>query len=168
MGSGGSESMCSIDDIVRKEMTYKRQMADIRQVVLSFMEPKGWSPMSRGRRAHVSLFGVTNGLHGVIDIETVLLDWDRAPDSLQRESPFTLWCSASLDREGVRLHADTELYWTAPFGDLLGTVVRFLPRAWEMLTGLSEANLVDRWPGPSVDPDPPPDFGPPRSRRAAR
>ena len=156
--------MTTIEDIVEKEQTYKKQMLPIREVVLRFAESKGWSPMSRGRRAHVSIYGAVNGLNGVMDIIMVEDDWDKMPSSLQPDTPFTLWCSASLDRDGVRLCADTVLFWTAPFAILHETTELFLPRAWAMLAQLGHNNLVEKWPGPYEHPDGPPDFGPPQRK----
>jgi hypothetical protein len=154
--------MATIEQIVEKEQTYKEQMLPIREVVLRFAESKGWSLMSRGRRAHVSIYGPVNGLNGVIDIIMVGDDWDKMPSSLQPDTAFTLWAAASLDRDGVRLCADTVLFWTAPFAILPETTEVFLPQAWVMLAQLSHSNLVKEWPGPFEHPDGPPHFGPPQ------
>lgn len=160
------EVMSTMDPILQKEIVYRAQMGDIREAVLRFMEPRGWCLMSRGRRAHVSVYGPVGALalDGVIDIMMEEVDWDKMPEALQEDTSFYLWCSAGLDRDGLRLSADTELFWRAPFALLARTVDMFLPRAWEMLTGLTEANLLQVWPGPSGDPDGPLSFGPPRRR----
>jgi hypothetical protein len=157
-----------MDHILQKEIVYRAQMADVRETVLRFIEPKGWATQSRGRRAHVSVYGPVSGLDGVIDIEMEETDWDKMPESLQPNTPFWLWCSASLDRDGLRLSCDTELFWRAPFVSLVETVDEFLPRAWDMLTNLNQANLLREWPGSAKNPDGPPDFGPPRRRRTPR
>jgi hypothetical protein len=154
-----------IDSILEKEQTYKRQMTPIREIVLKFAEQKNWSPMSRGRKAHVSIHGPVNGLNGVIDIEIERLDWDDMPNSLTPDYPFTLWCSASKDLDGVRFCAETELYWQVSFIDLPTYIPRFLDSAWAMLSDIKENELVPKWPGPSANPDLPPDFGPPRRRK---
>jgi hypothetical protein len=156
--------MTGSSHIFEKEETYKRQMLAVREAVLCFAESKGWSPQSRGRRAHVSIYGSVNGLSGVMDIEMTEVDWNRMPTSLQPDTLFTLWSSAFLDRHGTRYVADTELFWTVPFASLPATVSRFMAEAWEMLTGLNESNLIGEFPGPSQNPDGPPDFGPPRRR----
>ena len=156
--------MATIEEIVEKEQTYKNQIVAIRDTVLRFAKSKGWSPQSRGRRAHVSIYGPVNGLKGVMDIVMTEDDWDKMPKSLQPDTHFVLWCSASLNREGARLAADTELFWTVPFSSLPETVERFIADAWEMLTGLNDSNLLTEFPGRSANPDSPPDFGPPRRR----
>ena len=103
-------------------------------------------------------------MHGVIDIVMTEDDWDVMPKSLQPDTHFVLWCSASLNRDGIRLGADTELFWTVPFSSLPETVERFIVDAWEMLIGLNDSNLLTELPGRSENPDGPPDFGPPRKR----
>ena len=156
--------MATIEKIVEKEQAYKKQMLPVRDTVLRFAKSKGWSPQSRGRRAHVSIYGPVNGLKGVMDIAMTEDDWDVMPKRLRPDTPFVLWCSASLNRDGIRLGADTELFWTVPFSSLPETVERFTVEAWEMLDGLNDSNLLEEFPGRSVDPDSPPDFGPPRKR----
>jgi len=156
--------MTGSNHIFEKEQTYKKQMLAIRETVLCFAESKRWSPQSRGRRAHVSIYGPVNDLNGVMDVVMSEVDWDAMPASLQPDTPFILWCSASQDRDGTRFGADTELFWMAPFASLPSTVDRFMAEAWEMLTGLTESNLIEKFPGPSKNPDGPPDFGPPRRR----
>jgi hypothetical protein len=160
--------MATIEEIAEKEQAYKMQMLAIRDTVLRFAESKGWSPQSRGRRAHVSIYGPVNGLKGVMDIVMRENDWAVMPKSLQPDTPFVLWCSASLNRDGIRLGADTELFWTVPFSSLPETVERFTADAWEMLIGLNDSNLLKKFPGRSVNPDSPPDFGPPRKRGKQR
>jgi hypothetical protein len=154
----------SITDIVRMEERYRDQMSSVRDSVLRFVEPKGWHLFSRGRTAHVSVCGEVNHLDGVIDIQMEEDDWDKKPASLQLDTSFSLSAHASLDRDGKRRFSDTILHWRVPFSILPDTVDRFLPRAWDMLKGLTEANLLDEWPGPSEDPAGPPDFGPPQRR----
>ncbi len=156
--------MATIEKIVEKERTYKKQISAVRDTVLSFAESKGWSPQSRGRRAHVSIYGPVNGLKGVMDIVMKEDDWAVMPESLQPDTDFVLWCSASVNRDGVRLAADTELFWTVPFSALPETVERFIADAWEMLNGLNDSHLLTEFPGRSENPDSPPDFGPPRKR----
>ena len=156
--------MATIEEIAEKEQAYQKQMLAIRDTVLRFAESKGWSPQSRGRRAHVSIYGPVNGLKGVMDIVMTEDNWDVMPKSLQPDTPFVLWCSASLNRDGIRLGADTELFWTVPFSSLPETVERFIVDAWEMLIGLNDSNLLTEFPGRSENPDSPPDFGPPRKR----
>ena len=156
--------MAIIEEIVEKEQAYKKQMLAIRDTVLRFAKSKGWSPQSRGRRAHVSIYGPVNGLKGVMDIVMTEDNWDVMPKSLQPDTPFVLWCSASLNRDGIRLGADTELFWTVPFSSLTETVERFTVDAWEMLIGLNDSNLLKEFPGRSENPDCPPEFGPPRKR----
>jgi hypothetical protein len=160
--------MATIEEIAEKEQAYKMQMLAIRDTVLRFAESKGWSPQSRGRRAHVSIYGPVNGLKGVMDIVMAENNWAVMPKSLQPDTPFVLWCSASLNRDGIRLGADTELFWTVPFSSLPETVERFTADAWEMLIGLNDSNLLKKFPGRSVNPDRPPDFGPPRKRGKQR
>ena len=154
--------MSTVEDIIARQNTYREQMRSVRETVLRFAEARGWSPMSRGRKAHVSICGPVNGLSGVVDIEMECEGWAEMPAQLQPDTPFTLWCSASLDRGGIRFFADTELYWRATFAALPETVERFLPQAWGMLTQLGAGNLRKEWPGPSMHPDGAPDFGPPR------
>ena len=156
--------MTTIETIVEKEQAYKKQMLAIRDMVLRFAKAKGWTPQSRGRRAHVSIYGPVNGLKGVMDIVMTEDDWDVMPKSLQPDTPFVLWCSASLTRDGIRLGADTELFWTVPFSSLPETVERFTVDAWEMLIGLNDSNLLKELPRRSENPDSPPNFGPPRKR----
>ena len=156
--------MATIEAIVEKEKAYKKQMLAIRDTVHRFAKSKGWSPQSRGRRAHVSIYGPVNGLKGVIDIVMTENDWDVMPKSLQPDTPFVLWCSASLKRDDIRQGADTELFWTVPFASLPETVERFTADAWEMLIGLNDSNLLKEFSGRSENPDTPPDFGPPRKR----
>ena len=156
--------MATIEEIVEKERTYKKQIVAIRDTVLSFAKAKGWSPQKRGRRPHVSIYGPVNGLKGVIDIAMAEDDWDEMPESLQPDTDFVLWCSASLNRDGIRLGADTELFWTVPFSSLHETVERFIADAWEMLSALNDSNLITEFPRRSENPDSPPDFGPPRKR----
>ena len=156
--------MATIEEIVEKEQTYKNQIIAIRETVLRFAKTKGWSPQSRGRRAHISIYRPVNGLKGVMDIVMTEDNWDEMPKSLQPDTHFVLWCSASLNRDGNRLAADTELFWTVPFSSLPATVERFTADAWEMLSGLNDSNLLKEVPGRSVNPDLPPDFGPPRKR----
>ena len=154
----------TIDDIVRKEENYKRQMLEVRGIVLHFAKSIRWLPQSRGLKAHVSIYGTVNPLNAVIDIEIERLDWDEMPEALLPETPFTLSACAYRDVDNQRYLADTELFWEVSFEQLLPTVQMFLPRAWQMLCGLSEANLLAEWPGPSPSPDLYPDFGPPRKR----
>jgi hypothetical protein len=156
--------MATIEEIAEKEQAYKMQMLAIRDTVFRFAKSKGWTPQSRGRRAHVSIYGPVNGLKGVMDIVMTEDDWAVMPKSLQPDTPFVLWCSASLNRDGIRLGADTELFWTVPFSSLPETVERFTVDAWEMLIGLNDSNLLKELPGRSENPDGPPDFGPPRKR----
>lgn len=153
-----------MNHILQKEAAYRAQMADVCRAVLHFIEPRGWATQSRGRRAHVSVHGPVGGLDGVIDIEMEETDWDRMPESLRPGTPFLLWSSAHLNRDGVRCFSDTELFWRAPFVSLVATVEMFLPRAWNMLTSLNQDDLLREWPGPSLNPEGPPDFGPPRRR----
>lgn len=155
--------METTDDILTKQGTYRDQMAPVRELVLGFAERRDWSPMSRGRRAHVSVFGPVEGRTGAIDIEVEPRAWDELPNPLTAETLFTLWCSASVPRDGVCLHADMELFWVVGFEDLLPTVPRFLERAWEMLKSLEDGNFGP-WHGPSRQPCVAPGFGPPRRR----
>lgn len=157
--------MATIEEIIEKEQTYKKQIASIRDTVFSFAESKDWSPQSRGRKAHISIYGPVNGLKGVIDIVMTEKDWDIMPKSLQPDTSFVLWCSASLNRDGIRFGADTELFWTVPFASLPETVERFIVDAWKMLTSLKDSNLIADLPRRSENPDSPPDFGPPRKRK---
>ena len=157
--------MNGANNILDKEEVYVGQIADVRRVVQCFFEPKGWQTLHRGRRAHASSFGPMHAFVGVVDVEMLETDWNKMPSALQPETSFTLWCSASLMRGKVRLFSDTELCWQAPFSDLIVVVERFLPEAWKMLSTLTDANLLDRWPGPSASPDRPPNFGPPRIRQ---
>ena len=46
-----------ISDIVEREVTYRGQLTPVREKVLAFFQPKGWGQQSRGRRAHVSVYG---------------------------------------------------------------------------------------------------------------
>jgi len=156
--------MATIEEIIEKEQTYKKQMLAVHEAVLSFAESKHWFPQSRGRKAHVSIYGPVNELKGVINIVMTEDNWDEMPESLQSDTPFVLWCSASLNSDGIRLGADTELFWTAPFSSLLETVERFTTEAWKMLSGLNDSNLLTEVPGRSENPDVAPDFGPPRKR----
>ncbi len=151
------------DDILTKQETYWDQMAPVREVVMGFADPRAWSGMSRGRRAHVSISGPVAGKTGAIDIEAEPRAWDAMPNMLTDGTLFTLWCSASVLRDGVCLHADTELFWVVDFEGLLPTVPRFLERGWGMLNGLDDSNFGP-WPGPSRDPCIAPGFGPPRRR----
>ena len=153
-----------MDHILQKEGVYKAQLSGVRDAVLRFVEPMGWRLQSRGRRAHVSVHGPVRGLNGVMDIEMEETDWEEMPDSIQPATTFLLWCSGSLDRDDHRYSADTELFWRSTFEMLSEAVDRFLPMAWEMLTGLTESNLLRDWPGPAQDPYEPPEFGPPRRR----
>ncbi len=157
--------MATIEEIIEKEQIYKEQIASIRDTVLSFAETKGWSSQKRGRKAHISIYGPVNGLKGVIDIVMTEGNWDLMPESLQPDTPFVLWSSASLNSDGIRLGADTELFWTVPFSSLPETVERFIVDAWKMLTGLNDSNLIADLPRRSENPDSPPDFGSPRKRR---
>jgi hypothetical protein len=156
--------MATIEEIVEMEQTYKNQIVAIRDTVLRYAKEKGWSPQSRGRRPHVSIYGPVNGLKGVMDIAMTENNWEKMPKSLQPDTEFVLWCSASVTRDGRRLAADTELFWTVPFSALPETVERFIAEAWEMLSGLNDGNLLKEFSGRSVDPDGPPEFGPPRKR----
>lgn len=155
-------------EIFQKEIIYRTQMADVREAVLRFIHPKGWETQNRGRRAHVSVFGPVSGMQGVIDIMMEETDWNTMPESLQPNTAFSLWCSAHLDRDGIRHFADTEIYWRAPFESLTQTVGKFLVPAWEMLSALNDSNLLLEWPGPSTNPDRPPSFGPARRRGTER
>ena len=153
-----------ISDIVEREVTYGGQLTPVREKVLAFFQPKGWEQQSRGRRAHVSVYGKVNFLSAVLDVEMEETDWDKTPRKLTGETPFILWSSAFLDRDGRRLSGDSELFWRTTFEGLVYAVDLFLPKAWEMLSALSPASLVEEWPGPAQGPDGPPDFGPPRIR----
>ena len=138
-------------------------MADIRARVLRFAESKGWKPMSRGRRAHVSIYGKINDLDVAVDVIMEESDWNLMPEKLQPETLFTLFCSGNINESGSsRRYGDTVLFWQAPFSILTETVDRYLPLAWEMVSGMTHANLLKDWPGPYGTPDGPPDFGPPR------
>lgn len=153
--------MAPFDHILDRSIVYSAQMVNVRKVALRFAEPKGWAPFSRGRRAHVSVSGPVNELVGVIDIEMEETNWDLMPDYIQPSTAFTLWSSGFVDRDGVRFSCDTYLYWRAPFATLVDAAGRFLPRAWDMLTSMTETNLIRR-SDPAKDPDDSPDFGPPR------
>ncbi len=151
------------NDIFVKEEAYRTQMAGIRETVLRFAESKCWRPMSRGRRAHVSIYGQVNNLDGHVDIIMQEDDWTKMPKLLQSDTPFDLYCSAGINVGGApRQYADTELFWRCPFTLLAETVDRFLPIAWDMLSKLTATNLIHNWPGPPENPDFPPCFGPPR------
>jgi len=155
----------SIDSIFEKEQEYLRQLAPVRAMVLRFAEQMGWGPQNRGRKAHVSIFGPVNGLIGLIDIEIARLDWDDMPETLTPNYPFTLWCSAAQTRDGVRLFCKRELYWQVRFAELPKYVIGFLQCAWQMLLELNEHDLSPDSPGPSTNPDFPPNFGPPRVKK---
>ncbi len=124
-------------------------MALVRDIVSRFAESRGWSSQHRGFKAHASIYGPVRGVTGVIDIEMERRAWDAMPNALMPETPMTLWCSASADRGGVRLHADTELFWEVGFGGLLQRVPAFLEQAWAMLESFEEGNF-GAWPGPSA------------------
>ena len=157
--------MANIEKILEKEQTYNKQILAIRETVLRFATSKGWSPQSRGRKAHISIYGPVNGLKGVMNIVMTEDNWNVMPESLQPDTNFVLWCSASLNRDGTRLVADTELFWTVPFSSLPETVERFIVDAWKMLISLNDSNLLTKTPGRSENPDTPPNFGQPRKRR---
>jgi len=159
--------MAGHEHIFAKEATYRTQMADARAALLSFLEPKGWEPLHRGRRAHVSACGPIGAYNGIVDVEMVETDWNRMPAVLEPSTQFTLWCSADHTRGGMRLFADTEVYWQSPFSSLLDAIHRFLPVAWHTLERLGDSNFAADWPGPSTLPDLPPSFGPSRPRRTA-
>lgn len=150
------------DHIFQKEEVYRTQMAEIRAIVLDFAQSKGWHPFSRGRRAHVSIFGKINNLDGVLDVIMEEDNWNTMPAALLPETQFLLLCSGNRNvQEPLRRYGDTQLFWRAPFSILPETVNRFLPVAWGMLSGMNESNLrKDSFP--FVNPDLPPDFGPPR------
>lgn len=153
-----------MDSILEKSENYKRQMAPILAIVLPFAKARNWDPLWRGRKAHASIYGPVSGMSGVIDIEVGIDKWEDMPNYLEPDTPFTLWSSATKDCNGIRLFADTELYWKTPFSELEIHVPLFLFQAWTMLLELKEHGFVKIWNGPSMDPDLPPDFGPPRKR----
>lgn len=148
--------------IFLKEDVYRAQMTEIRAAVLRFAESKGWQPMSRGRRTHVSIFGKINMLDGTIDIIMEEDDWNTMPEMLQPETSFILYCSGVNIQGELRRYGDTVLIWRAPFSILAETVDRFLPVAWGMLSEMTEANFLKEKPVTHHVPDLPPDFGPPR------
>jgi hypothetical protein len=152
-------------DILEKERVYQRQMAPIRGGVLAFAAERGLASHRRGRHAHVGVSGPVRDFRGVVDIEMELVSWDRMPAQLDSGSNFTLWCSASAEHRGVRMHASTELFWETAFERLPTVVPLFLERAWSMLATLDRADFVADWPGPSPSPDREPHFGPPRRVR---
>lgn len=156
--------METTDDILTKQATYRDQMAPARELVMGFAERRAWSPTSRGRRAHVSVFGPVGGRTGIIDLEVEPRAWDEMPNTLTAKTLFTLWCSASVPRDGVCLYADIELFWVVGFEDLLVTVPRFLERAWEMLKSFEDVNFGPSH-GHSCEPCVAPGFGPPQRRR---
>ena len=153
-----SQVVDGANDILEKERVYLGQIAAVRRVVHCFFEPKGWQTLHRGRRAHASACGPVHAFAGVVDVEMLETDWKKMPSALQPDTSFTLWCSASQIRGGARFFSDTELFWQAPFSDLIAVVERFLPEAWKMLGTLTDANLLDGWPGPSTSPDRPSKF----------
>jgi hypothetical protein len=107
-----------------------------------------------------------NSLTGIIDIEIERLDWDDMPDTLTPDYPFTLWCTGGQTLDGVRRFSRRQLYWQAQFVELPLYVERFLQSAWQMLIELKDSDLTPVWPGPTTNPDFPPNFGPPRELQA--